>query len=106
MREFLGLLPEVPHGAIFQDAWNSGAKHSCFLPWDILPSLSAFLLVKAGCSIVYHVKADGLYGIEPDDDQGLVANWLTGQDIVRQYKGLSAPRAGLSCTHQMSGRSQ
>ena len=36
VREFLGL----PYNAPFAPAWNSAAG-SCFLPWDILPGLSA-----------------------------------------------------------------
>ena len=104
VREFLGL----PYDAKFQEAWNSLGTGSCFLPWDILPSLAAFLLIRDGCLMAVNAQ-DGVYGREPTDAEDDWRRWLECQhgNIIRHYTPLRGqPTSGLSSVHAMSGRAQ
>jgi hypothetical protein len=105
VREFFGL----PYSSTFQDSWNSRATASCFLPWSILPELSAFcLLTRGGCHNAVQIRGDGVYGIEEADSEEQLATWLKfqGNDVQRVFKPLPHPGSGLSAQHAASGRVQ
>jgi hypothetical protein len=103
VREYLGL----PYNSGFTDAWNTEGTGSMFIPWDCLPSLAAFVLIKSGCHCAIHVAQDGIYGIEPGDDKDRINDWLATVGVQRRYGMLAGhPRAGLSAVHAITGRAQ
>lgn len=104
VREFLGL----PYNAPFQEAWNSGAVGSCFLPWSVLADLAAFCLIKGGAHWAVLVEGE-VHSREPGDDPQEMEKWLEFYQgrISRRYFPLRGqPAQGLSSTHAMSGRAQ
>lgn len=103
IRRFYGL----PYNAPFLDSWNSGAVGSCFIPWNILPDLAAFILIdvdKLGMAI--HIQ-DGIYAPEDSDTDEEWQRWIDfqGEGIIRRYSPIGGPKRGCSCVHAMSGRS-
>lgn len=104
VREFFGL----PYNSTFQESWNTGSEFSCFLPWSVLPDLAAFALITRDNLGMAVQTRDGIYAPEDSDSDEDWQKWLEFEStsIVRQYRPLNAPRKGLSCTHQMSGRAQ
>lgn len=104
LRNFFGL----QSNAQFALNWNSEAIGSCFLPWSILPDLSAFLLIQESrCTQVFQYQ-DSVCGIESHDEVEDVNHWreAAGADLTRTWAPLHGqPANGLSSIHVMSGRS-
>ena len=100
VRSFFSLPCDSP----LHPAWNSEGTRSIMLPYSILADFAAFCLLESGCHWAVAVGWE-IYGIETDDDTDKVNEWLETEKVGRRYIPLHAPRNGLSCVHQMSGRS-
>lgn len=103
-QQFIHRFFALPYNTPMSRAWNSEGTGSVMLPYSILPDLAAFCLLETGCE--WAVAADfDIHGIEADDDKDRVAEWLETVDVKRRYIPLHGPKVGMSCVHQMSGRS-